>query len=150
LNDPDVFLLQEVESASPAKLRFLLIRKAAGLCQECAEMWEQKRFAEAAGWMIRVREILGELLDGVTDPSNPTAASISDLYVYLLKTVLVAEQTHNVKALVTVREILEIEMETWDTFVRNENGRSTGQQQGTPHAVESNIDGCLSMLNLYA
>ncbi|MCY2976216.1 MAG: flagellar protein FliS [Planctomycetota bacterium] len=150
MSDPDVFLLQEVESASPAKLRFLLIRKAVGLCQVCADMWQEKRYDEAAAWMIRVRDILGELLDGVTDRSNPAATGVVDLYIYLLKTVLVAEQSHDVAALKAVTEILEIELETWNSFVLQESGGSLSKGIGAPHAVEATIDGCLSMLNLYA
>ncbi len=150
LSDPDVFLLQEVESASPAKLRFLLIRKAVGLCQICADMWQEKRYEEAASWMIRVRDILGELLDGVTDRSNPAATGVVDLYIYLLKTVLIAEQSYDVAALRAVTEVLVIELETWNSFVRLESGGSLSQGIGSQHAAESTIDGCLSMLNLYA
>jgi flagellin-specific chaperone FliS len=150
LNDPDVFLLQEVESASPAKLRFLLVRKAVGLCQACQSLWAEKRYDEAAGWMIRVREILGELLDGVTDRSNPAATSVVDLYIYLLKSVLVAEQSHDVSALKLITEILEIEQETWNSFVLNESNQGSQSNQGVSQALESNIDGCLSMLNLFA
>jgi len=150
LSDPDVFLLQEVESASPAKLRFLLIRKALGLCQACAGMWEDKRYNEAAAWMIRVRDILGELLDGVTDRSNPAAANVVDLYIYLLKTVLVAEQSHDLAALKTVIEVLEIELETWNSFVRIESSGNSEYRPGAPHAAETSMDGCMSMLNLFA
>jgi len=150
LSDPDVFLLQEVESASPAKLRFLLIRKAIGLCTVCADMWQEKRYDEAAAWMIRVRDILGELLDGVTDRSNPAATGVVDLYIYLLKTVLIAEQSHDVASLKAVTEILEIELETWNSFVRLEFGGNLSQGIGAPHVAETTIDDCLSILNLYA
>lgn len=150
MSDPDVFLIQEVESASPAKLRFLLIRKALGLCQACVSMWEEKRFEEASSWLIRVREILAELLNGVTDRTNPAANNVADLYVFLLKTTLNSEQNRDLVALRTVAEILEIELVTWDTFVRKEMSDGIEQQPSNGDSVDATIDGCISMLNLFA
>jgi len=149
LIDNDAFLVQEVESASPAKLRFLLIRKALGICQSCVGMWEEKRYNESVTWMLSVREILGELLDGVTDRNNPASGSISDLYVFLLKTTLNAEVSHDIVALKSVAEILEIELVTWDSFVRKETSGSF-EQNGSHQSVDTTIDGCISMLNLFA
>jgi len=113
-------------------------------------MWEEKRFNDSASWMLRVREILGELLDGVTDRNNPVSASVADLYVFLLKTTLNAEVSHNIVALRTVAEILEIELVTWNSFVRKETSGSFEQQNGSHQSVDTTIDGCISMLNLFA
>ncbi|MDZ4849493.1 MAG: flagellar export chaperone FliS [Pirellulaceae bacterium] len=129
--DPDAFLRQEVESASPAKLRWLLIRKALGLCQVVGQMWEEGRTTEAGQWMLRVREIFGELLEGVTDPKHPTAKAVSDLYTFLLKALSKVEQNRDPKGLKDIIDILHIELETWGLFVHNES-RSSDFNFGAP------------------
>ncbi|MFO0923874.1 MAG: hypothetical protein U0905_15440 [Pirellulales bacterium] len=64
------FLLQEIELASPAKLRWLLIRKAHGLCQMVDAFLEKKEKLQANNWLLLVQDILGELLAGVTDAKS--------------------------------------------------------------------------------
>ncbi len=122
--DPDAFLRQEVESASPAKLRWLLIRKAVGLCQAVDQLWSEARFDEANQWLLRVREIFGELLAGVTDPENAAAQPVADLYAFLLKMLIAIEAGRDRKELQRAVEILQIELGTWELFVQSENQAS--------------------------
>ena len=121
MHDPDVFLRQEVESASPAKLRWLLIRKAIGLCEAIDQLWSDKRNDEAGQWLLRIREIFGELLSGVTDPHNPSAKNVTDLYIFLLVTLEDVEKHQDRKQLRSMVEVLDIELGTWALFVQREN-----------------------------
>ena len=120
--DPrEAFLLQEIESASPAKLRFLLLQKARGLCLVVSDLWKENRHNEAEQWVIRIQDIVTELLSGVVDPRHELAQITSDLYVFLSKLVVAVMIERDVEALQNVTEILEIEMETWAMFVRQES-----------------------------
>ncbi len=121
MQDPDIFLKQEVESASPAKLRWLLIRKAVGLSEAVEQLWAEGKDLEAAQWWLRVREILTELLEGVTDKTNPAAEPIADLYIYLSRLSIEIEATRDLQGLAAFTEILKIEQETWDIFHRRES-----------------------------
>lgn len=121
MQDADVFLKQEVESASPAKLRWLLIRKAVGLSEVVGQLWADGKDLEASQWWLRVREILTELLDGVTDKANPAAEPIADLYIYLTRMAIEIEATRDLQSLAAFTEILKIEQETWDIFHRRES-----------------------------
>ena len=129
--DPDAFLRQEVESASPAKLRWLLIRKAIGLCQAVDQLWNDNRKEDAVQWVLTVRDILCELLDGVTDSKNPAAKQISDLYTFLLRSLASAELGHDRRELQNVTEILQIELGTWELFVQRESQPSSFRIDGT-------------------
>jgi len=71
--DPDAFLRQEVESASPAKLRWLLLQKAHGLTISIRELWLQNRADEAVQWMILTQDIFTELLEAIVDPKHELA-----------------------------------------------------------------------------
>jgi flagellar protein FliS len=120
--DPrEAFLLQEIESASPAKLRFLLLQKAHGLCLVVSDLWKENRHNDAEQWVIRIQDIVTELLSGVVDPRHELAQITSDLYVFLSKLVVAVMIERDVEALLNVTEILEIEMETWAMFVRQES-----------------------------
>lgn len=137
LIDPDAFLRQEVESASPAKLRWLLLRKAIGLCQAVEQLWSDARFGEADQWLLRVRDIFGELLAGVTDPKNPAAESVADLYTFLLLMLENLEKGRDRVELRAMISILDVELGTWDLFVRREGQiHGAGVQFDGPSRLE--------------
>jgi len=129
--DPDAFLRQEVESASPAKLRWLLLQKAHGLTISIRELWLQNRADEAVQWMILTQDIFTELLEAIVDPKHELAKQQSDLIVFLTKLLIVSGQTQDVHTLESVTEILEIEKDTWQMLVRREytSGASPETQQ---------------------
>jgi flagellar protein FliS len=122
----EAFLKQEVESASPAKLRFLLLQKAHGLSIVVQDLWKQKKFDEADQWVIRIQDIVTELLAGVVDPKHELAQITSDLYIFMSKLIAAVAIERDAEALHNVAEILEIEMETWSMFVRKEMIESQG------------------------
>ncbi|MCU0707060.1 MAG: flagellar protein FliS [Pirellula sp.] len=125
-SDPiDRFLQQEVASATPAKLHWLLLRRAHSLSVAIQGLWEKQDYQGAQQWLILVREILTELLAGIVDPNHPLARQQSDLYIFLSALLASAEQGRDTAALKDLREILEIEMISWEMLVRRE--AQTGQ-----------------------
>ncbi len=122
----EAFLKQEVESASPAKLRFLLLQKAHGLSVVVQDLWKQNKYDEADQWVIRIQDIVTELLAGIVDPTHELAEITSDLYIFMSKLIAAVSIERDAEALHNVSEILEIEMETWSMFVRKEMIESQG------------------------
>jgi flagellin-specific chaperone FliS len=119
--DPiDRFLRQEVESASPAKLHWMLLQRAHSLSVMISQQWRNGQFDVAQQWVILVREILAELLEGIVDANHPLASQQSDLYIFLSALLATAEQGHDQAAIDDLREILEIEMTTWEMLVQRE------------------------------
>ena len=82
-----------------------------------AGLWESEQYAASREWSLRIREILGELVDGIQDSSNPVSKPIADFYVFLLKLLTEAETTQDRDRLETLRELLSIEEETWREVV---------------------------------
>lgn len=137
-SDPiDRFLQQEVASASPAKLHWLLLRRAHSLSVAIEGLWEKGDYQGAQQWLILVREILTELLAGIVDPDHPLARQQSDLYVFLSALLASAEQGRDAAALKDLREILEIEMITWEMLVRREVGAGQSESVSADHAPVS-------------
>ncbi len=142
--DPqEAFLKQEIESASPAKLRFLLLQKAHGLSLVVQDLWRQGKHAEADQWTLRIQDITTELLAGVVDPKHELAQITSDLYIFMSKLIAAVLIERDEEALQNVTEILEIEMETWQMFVRKESleqGGSFSQRMPFEEAFAPSLD----------
>lgn len=125
--DPDAFLRQEVESASPAKLRWLLLQRAHGLTLSIRDLWLRDQSEDAKQWLILTQDIFTELLDGIVDPKHDLAKQQSDLMVFLTRLLISAGQTKDVHTLNSVTEILEIERDTWEMLVRRETASHSVQ-----------------------
>lgn len=106
------YLEQEVLSASPAKLRWLLVEKGVKLCQVITELWKAEETALANQWTLRLREILNELLSGVHG-SDAVAKQVSDLAIYHIQLLTEAELGCDLRRMAQLQELLEIDAETW-------------------------------------
>lgn len=138
--DNDAFLRQEVESASPAKLRWLLLQKAHGLTISVRDLWLQGNADEAKQWVILIQEILTELLEGIVDPRHELAKQQSDLFIFLIKILVFSSQTQDVQTLESLTEILQIEKDTWEMLVRREVSGSASFQPIQEDSVYAGFD----------
>lgn len=123
--DNAAFLRQEVESASPAKLRWLLLQKAHGLTVYIRDLWLQGKAEEAKQWVILVQDIFTELLEGIVDSKHELAKQQSDLFIFLTKLLVVSAQTQDVPSLESLAEVLLIEKDSWEMLVRREVSGAT-------------------------
>jgi flagellar protein FliS len=122
------YLEQEVLSASPAKLRYMLLDKCTSLISIVDQLWAAGNHFQAVQWTIRIREILSELLSGVTDQEMELSRKISDLYIFLINMLTRLEAQPSREELAEFRSILELERETWLQYVRLE---STANQRSS-------------------
>jgi flagellin-specific chaperone FliS len=120
------YLQQEVFTASPFQLRWMLIQRAEALCGFVQQLWLAGDDLQAASWLLRIREILGELLDGIKDKDNPVSQQVSDFYVYLLQLLTRVERTRDAEKLKTLEELLQIENETWKQVVQKSLSETAG------------------------
>lgn len=129
-NNP--YLEQEVFSASPAKLRYMLLDKATTLVAIVDQLWAAGDHFQAVQWTIRIREILSELLSGVTDTEMELSRKIADIYVFLINMLTRLEASHNREELAKFRMILEMERDTWLQFVKQESQAQQRAIYSTP------------------
>lgn len=126
--DINPYLQQEVLTASPIRLRWMLITRAKELCEGVESLWRDGQFALGDQWSLRIREILGELLSGVIE-GNPASARVADFYLFLLKMLSEAEQSRDLVKLVTLKDLLAYEAETWHLLLQNPASDTTEQSK---------------------
>ncbi len=130
----DQYLAQSVLNASPARLRLMLIERGQQLAESLAatpkDAVDPSAFAE---WTLHLREILGELLSGVSIGETDVARKVSDLYVFLLQHLSLAEAHHDPMKWATIAEVLGIERETWQAVCQQQVPRPS--LTPAPHAL---------------
>jgi flagellar protein FliS len=108
------YLESLIQSASPARLRLLLIEKAVGLCDLLSGQWQDS--PESASWdgpSIQLADILTELLSGVSQGNTPVAKKVADLYVFLIQHQNKAVEAGDATMIAEIRKVLDTEAETW-------------------------------------
>lgn len=126
-DDTNPYLQQEVMSASPPRLRWLLIQRACELCELVKHLWASDEPHQADQWLLRIREILSELIEGVKDRDNPLSKTITDFYIFIIQTVAQVERDRDSGKLEIIRDLLAIELETWRQVI--ESGGEAGEFQ---------------------
>ncbi len=116
------YLESSIHTASPAKMRLMLIERGVEVAATLARVWRESVADPAnvaAGQTnvnehsIKLLELLNELLSGVTGKDAPVGRQVSDLYVFLCQQLLRAEPRCDADAIDEIRLVLEIEAETW-------------------------------------
>lgn len=106
-----------VHSASPARLRLLLINRGVELAQWIANDWEQNPRPGSNEQTLKLLEIFAELLSGITggntDAETKLCGQVADLYVFMMQHLTAAESTADVAAIRQIAEVLAVEQETW-------------------------------------
>lgn len=109
----DVYLETQVMTASPQKLRLMLVEGAirkVSLVQHC---WDNQRPEEALEASIRAREIISELIAPLSEDKSPLARQMLAVYVYLFRTLTEASLENDRQKLADVLRVLGEERETW-------------------------------------
>jgi flagellin-specific chaperone FliS len=105
------YLANEVLSASPQKLRKLLLDGAIRFAQETLHHWSVSDFESGLESTNRTRDILIELL--VTIQDIPENKPIMDLYRFLNREINLASFERSQERLRQIVRVLTVEQETW-------------------------------------
>ena len=134
------YLESMVNTASPARLRLLLIERAIDVAGTLASTWRDGKELGANQYSLKLLELLNELLSGVVGGPSPEQQKIchqvSDLYVFLTKHLLGAEEASDSEAINQIATILQTEAETWRGVCAQQSG-----QQGSSTGTIPSIDG---------
>jgi flagellar protein FliS len=127
----DLYLETQVNTATPQKLRLLLIDGALRFARQTLDHWRASNQPAAAESLLRCREITSELLAGVSPEASPLARQVSEIYVYLFAMLSEVQRTRDEHALAAAIRILEEERETWRQVCEKLTDRPTAP--AAPH-----------------
>ncbi len=113
-----------VRTASPARLRLMMIERAIEVAATLSVTWLEKRDLGSNEHSLRLLDLLNELLAGVTggasDSETRLCSQVADLYVFLIQHLVGAEAGSDSSAVDEIRIVLETEAGTWRAVCANE------------------------------
>ena len=125
----DPYMITQVLTGSPAKLRLLLIEAALKLANRTREQMTNAQWNDAVETCIHCQDIVTELITSPHDADDaPLARRVRDLYLFVHRTLVAATVERSAPKLAEAITILEIERETW-----REVAAATARPRLTPH-----------------
>ena len=118
-NARDEYLENAVRSASPARVRLMLIDRAIEVSGSLSGKY-RKGVQGANEHSIHLLDLLGELLGGVANYDNALCSQVADLYVFMCQELVRAEATSDPTKVDAIQDILRIDAETWRAVCANE------------------------------
>jgi flagellar protein FliS len=135
----DTYLTTQIETATPCKLRLMLIEGALRFGQQAKQCWGRENGVAAAEALLRCHKIVGELLANVASPKTDLSRKLSSVYLYLFRTLSEVRLEHDEKKLDEVLSVLAIEQQTWLQVCEKHGAetplgsRSRGTSEPDPH-----------------
>lgn len=107
------YLESKVLTAPPQQLQLMLIEGAIRFARQAEEALRCGEPTTAAAPLLRVIDIVGELLAGAREKQSKLNQQVADLYLFLFRRVSEAKINGDATALAEVLRLLEYERETW-------------------------------------
>jgi flagellar protein FliS len=140
------YLESKVLTAPPQRLHLMLLEGALRFGRQAEEALQRGDQTGAAGPLLRVIDIVGELLAGVRQGKLDVNKKLADLYWFLFRRVTEAKIHADAAALAEALRLLEYERETWQLVC--EKNSATGVPSPTRAFLAP--DGARSGLSLEA
>ncbi|MFG0264721.1 MAG: flagellar export chaperone FliS [Rhodopirellula sp. JB055] len=135
----DAYLESMVQTASPARLRLMLIERAVEVSRHLAHHWNSQPGKRGTNeYSLKLLELLSELLSGVTDKSVEVCRTVSDLYVFLCQHLIAAEKNGDSSMIDEIRLVLETEAETWRMVCAQEGSDKSASNKRIAEVLSDN------------
>jgi flagellar protein FliS len=112
-NAHDSYLESQVTTATPQRLRLMLIEAAIRFLKRTLSFWEENKNDEALASLIRARSILAELLSSIKPDKTELTQKVAGVYLFLFNALTKAQLRRDTKGIEETIEVLEVERETW-------------------------------------
>lgn len=118
LSAHDTYVETQVATATPQRLRLMLIEEALRQARSARDSWNGNQLAEGSSRAVRCREIISELIAGIHPDQTPLAKRILGLYLFLFSSLTELQLTRDTHQLAGVIRVLEEECQTWQDVCR--------------------------------
>ncbi len=107
------YLEAQVMTATPQKLRLMLIEGAIRFARQTIQHWQAGDNERALEAIIRCRNIVSELLSSVRVDESDLTKQVASLYLFVFQNLTEAQLRRDVKLVEEAISVLEVERETW-------------------------------------
>jgi flagellar protein FliS len=114
LSTRDAYLETQVNTATPQKLRLMLIGGALRHARGAEAAWQSGRHDEAAQSLVRCRDIVAELLSGIREDGSALVQQTLGIYAYLYSSLTELQQSRDAHQLAGLIRVLDEEQQTWE------------------------------------
>jgi len=123
------YLQAEVQTATPQKVRLMLIEAAIKNIHRTKKAWEEERFEAGFESLSLAQDIVAELLSSLDKESNPElAGKIASIYVFIFRCLSEGGMTQDQQKMDDALQVLNAERETW-RLVCEKFGSSTSNTE---------------------
>jgi flagellar protein FliS len=142
LSTSATYLETQVTTATPQRLRLMLIEEALRQARAVQDLWSQGEVAEGSATVARCREVISELISGIHPDQTAVAKRVLGLYLFLFSSLTEAQLTRDTHQLAGVIRVLEEERETWQEVCRTLPDRQVAdpalapKEELAPHRVD--------------
>ncbi|MBC7854126.1 MAG: flagellar protein FliS [Pirellulaceae bacterium] len=113
MNAGHAYLETQIATATPQRLRLMLIDGALRRARQTAEAWAGPSPGDALEPLIGCRSIVAELIAGIREGSSPLADKVLGIYLFLFRELTEAQLRNDVARVGGVIRVLEEERITW-------------------------------------
>jgi flagellar secretion chaperone FliS len=128
------YLESRVLTAPPQRLQLMLIEGAIRFGREALAAMDNGDTIAAATPLMRMFDIMAELLAGAREKKTSLNEQIAAFYTYLFRLVAEAKVNENAEKLGEALELLEFERQTWQ-LVCDKIGNSADPSNAAPQAA---------------
>jgi flagellar protein FliS len=111
----DAYLETQVLTATPQRLRLMLIEGAIRRLRAAQAAWQAGNLPEGIEAVGHCRDIVTELIAGIRPEQTPAAKQILGVYMFIYSTLVEAQLTRDETRLRDVIRVLDEERITWQT-----------------------------------
>lgn len=103
----------QIMTATPQKLRLMLIEGAIRFARKTIQHWEKRENEQALESIIRCRNIVSELLSSIRVDESELTKRVASLYLFVFQHLTEAQLRRDMKLVEESIGVLEVERETW-------------------------------------
>ena len=112
-NARSAYLETQILTATPQRLRLLLIDGAIRFANETLGHWKENHAEQGRESLERCRAIVSELLSAVKTDQSELTRQVAGVYTFLFRELTEANIDRNTEKLANVIGVLQVERETW-------------------------------------
>jgi flagellar protein FliS len=123
----NAYLESQVNSATPQKLRLMLIEGAIRFARLTVKALEEENDADCCEASSRCRSIVSELIGSIHNPQEDLHQRIIAIYVFIFQRVTEGQLAKDVGAVNEAISVLELERQTWQEICKKHPTKLVGE-----------------------